>query len=133
DRDIDAGRPHRLARDPVAGDDLRRFPHVPGPSCPGPHSRARCPVHERHAAPADLRNPLRHAVLLRRCTGHRPARVHGHGGVGQVPPSWRGHRMTSGVTDLPTWAAVLVAVLVLTGSLLTLLGSIGLVRLKTFY
>jgi len=35
--------------------------------------------------------------------------------------------------DLPVWAAVLVAVLVLTGALLTLIGCLGLVRLNDFY
>lgn len=35
--------------------------------------------------------------------------------------------------ELPIWAAVGTACLVLTGSLLTLIGSIGLLRFKTFY
>ncbi|MPT48406.1 MAG: cation:proton antiporter [Sphingobium sp.] len=35
--------------------------------------------------------------------------------------------------DLPLWAAIIVGFLVLFGSALTLLGTIGLVRLKTFY
>lgn len=35
--------------------------------------------------------------------------------------------------DLPLWAAIVVAVLVLFGAAATLLGAIGLVRLKTFY
>ena len=35
--------------------------------------------------------------------------------------------------DLPSWVALLVAVLSLAGALLTLIGSIGLVRLRTFY
>ncbi len=34
---------------------------------------------------------------------------------------------------LPPWAAILVAVLVLLGALFTLIGSIGLLRLKNFY
>ncbi len=34
---------------------------------------------------------------------------------------------------LPAWAAWLIALLALAGSLLTLIGSIGLVRLRTFY
>ena len=37
------------------------------------------------------------------------------------------------VTDLPVWAAVLVAFFVLTGAFLTLLGCVGLMRLHTFY
>jgi multicomponent K+:H+ antiporter subunit G len=35
--------------------------------------------------------------------------------------------------DLPLWAAVLVAALLLGGAAMTLLGSIGLIRLKSFY
>ncbi|MBE9607178.1 cation:proton antiporter [Acetobacteraceae bacterium H6797] len=35
--------------------------------------------------------------------------------------------------DLPLWAAIPVALLLLMGAGLTLIGSIGLVRLKTFY
>lgn len=35
--------------------------------------------------------------------------------------------------DLPMWAAIVVAMLVLFGAAATLLGAIGLVRLKTFY
>lgn len=37
------------------------------------------------------------------------------------------------IADLPLWAAVLVAVLVLGGAGLTLLGSLGLLRTPTFY
>lgn len=40
--------------------------------------------------------------------------------------------MTAAV-DLPIWAAVLVALLLLAGATLTLVGSIGLLRLKSFY
>lgn len=35
--------------------------------------------------------------------------------------------------DLPPWAAILVGLLVLAGAIMTLIGSIGLVRFKTFY
>ena len=37
------------------------------------------------------------------------------------------------IADLPAWAALLVAFLVLAGSALTLLGVVGLVRLRSFY
>lgn len=37
------------------------------------------------------------------------------------------------VPDLPAWAAVLVALLVVAGAAVTLIGSIGLLRFKTFY
>ena len=35
--------------------------------------------------------------------------------------------------DVPAWAAILVVALVVIGSTLSLLGAVGLVRLKTFY
>jgi len=35
--------------------------------------------------------------------------------------------------DLPAWAAILTSILVLTGAALTLIGTIGLLRLKNFY
>lgn len=35
--------------------------------------------------------------------------------------------------DLPAWAEVAVALLILAGASLTLIGSVGLVRLETFY
>lgn len=37
------------------------------------------------------------------------------------------------LTDLPVWAAIPVCILLLLGSIITLVGSIGLIRLKTFY
>ena len=39
----------------------------------------------------------------------------------------------SHVTDLPTWVAVIVCVLLLAGSAMTLIGALGLLRLDTFY
>lgn len=35
--------------------------------------------------------------------------------------------------DLPAWAAILVGVLILIGAAITLIGSLGLLRLKSFY
>ena len=35
--------------------------------------------------------------------------------------------------DLPTWAAILVAMLTLAGAIVTLAGAVGLVRFNTFY
>ncbi len=35
--------------------------------------------------------------------------------------------------DLPAWAALIVAFLVLAGAAITLIGSLGLLRMKTFY
>ncbi len=41
--------------------------------------------------------------------------------------------MTPAAPDLPPWAAIVVAIFVFAGSLLTLVGSLGLARLRTFY
>jgi multicomponent K+:H+ antiporter subunit G len=35
--------------------------------------------------------------------------------------------------DMPVWVAIVVAVLVLLGAVLTLIGTLGLLRLRTFY
>lgn len=37
------------------------------------------------------------------------------------------------IADIPSWAALLVAILLLVGAGLTLIGSIGLLRLRNFY
>ncbi|MDQ8027839.1 MAG: monovalent cation/H(+) antiporter subunit G [Brevundimonas sp.] len=37
------------------------------------------------------------------------------------------------VSDIPDWAAVLVAILIVTGAGLSLLGAMGLIRLGSFY
>jgi multicomponent K+:H+ antiporter subunit G len=39
----------------------------------------------------------------------------------------------SSTADLPVWAALLVALFLVIGSVLTLIGAIGAVRLKSFY
>jgi multicomponent K+:H+ antiporter subunit G len=39
----------------------------------------------------------------------------------------------TGAADIPAWAALLTATLVLVGAALTFIGSLGLVRLKSFY
>jgi len=39
----------------------------------------------------------------------------------------------SHLEDLPVWAAVLISLFLLIGSILTLLGTIGLIYLKSFY
>jgi multicomponent K+:H+ antiporter subunit G len=36
-------------------------------------------------------------------------------------------------TDIPDWAALLTAILVFLGALITLIGTIGMVRFKSFY
>ena len=38
-----------------------------------------------------------------------------------------------GMTELPAWAAVLTAALLFLGAAITLIGSLGLLRLKSFY
>src|SRR5690554_7796893 len=89
-------------------------------------------LRQRHAAAAGFRNPLRQHALFRGGTGDRPARLRRHGGAGQVPVAWRGDRMSPD-TELPLWAAIVTAALVLLGASLALIGTVGLLRLKTFY
>jgi len=49
----------------------------------------------------------------------------------QTAHSLHGDRMTQS-PDLPTWAALLTALLIVAGAVITLVGSLGLLRLKTF-
>src|SRR5690606_15272680 len=76
--------------------------------------------------------PHRQHALFRGVADHRHAGLRGHGGAGQVPDARRGDRM-SHAADLPAWAAILVAVFLLIGSGLTLIGSWGFVSLRSFY
>jgi multicomponent K+:H+ antiporter subunit G len=39
----------------------------------------------------------------------------------------------NGAADIPPWAEIVTAALLLVGAAITLIGSLGLVRLKTFY
>ena len=39
----------------------------------------------------------------------------------------------NGTAELPAWAAVVTAMLLLLGAAITLIGSLGLLRLKSFY
>jgi multicomponent K+:H+ antiporter subunit G len=39
----------------------------------------------------------------------------------------------NGTAELPAWAALLAAVLLVSGAAITLIGSLGLLRFKTFY
>ena len=60
------------------------------------------------------------------------ARLRGDGRARQVPDARRGDRM-SHLDAVPLWAAIPAALLLVVGAGLTLVGSIGLVRLPTFY
>src|SRR5690606_6454583 len=79
-----------------------------------------------------LRYPYEQHALFRSGAGHRAAQLRRHGSAGQVPDARRGDRMSAGA-DLPSWAAVAVGILVLIGAGITLAGTIGLVRFRTFY
>ncbi|MDH4442545.1 MAG: monovalent cation/H(+) antiporter subunit G [Rhizobium sp.] len=41
--------------------------------------------------------------------------------------------MTAPITDLPIWAALIIAVFLLLGAVLSLIGAIGFLRLPSFY
>src|SRR5699024_2142642 len=50
----------------------------------------------------------------------------------QIPDAGRGHRMNT-LASLPVWLALPIALLVLASAVITLIGSLGLVRFKGFY
>src|SRR5690606_35589931 len=79
-----------------------------------------------------LRHSHRQQPLFRGGADDRPARVRGDGRPGEVPDARRGNRMSHDL-DLPGWAALLTAILVLGGACVTLIGSLGLLRLGSFY
>src|SRR5690606_2705891 len=99
---------------------------------PGPGDEHRLPVHKRDATGGGVRHPHRQYRLLRSGADHRFRRFREHVSPGQVTHAWRGDRVTQG-PELPTMVAVIVGVMVLFGALITLLGTLGLLRLKTFY
>src|SRR5690606_11827307 len=49
-----------------------------------------------------------------------------------IPDAWRGDRVSVAET-LPWWAALPVAFLLILGGLITLIGTLGLLRLRRFY
>ncbi len=64
-------------------------------------------------------------LLLRGGAAHRPVRLRGLIGDGEVPPARGDHRMT---TTSPLWVDALTAALVVVGALAALIGSFGLLR-----
>src|SRR6185436_15980356 len=87
-----------------------------------PRARARHALRECDVAHPQLRYRLVEPRLLRGCAGNRRARLRIDRRGGQVPAARRGDRVTT-----------LAAVLVLAGALLAFLGSLGLLRMKTFF
>src|SRR5690606_29770242 len=94
--------------------------------------RLRRALRHQHASSAHFRHPLRHHLLFRGGARDLAPRLCLHRGIGEIPHARRGDRMTR-FADLPLWAALLTAFFLLVGSGLTLLGTIGLVRFRTFY
>src|SRR5690606_22801720 len=74
----------------------------------------------------------RQRLLLRGLAHHRHARLRRHRGARQVPDARRGDRMTP-MAEVPLWAAIPIAALLLIGAGLTFIGSVGLMRLSSFY
>src|SRR5690606_16234613 len=89
-------------------------------------------LYERDAAAAGHRHEEHDAVLLRGRHRHRDAGLRRHPVAGQVPDARRGDRMTQ-LAAVPVWSAIAVTLLLLLGSSLTLIGSLGLLRLRSFY
>src|SRR3546814_10046106 len=111
---------------------LRRVPPADRPPRAGPDPRARHPLHQCHAAAADLRHPHRQHALLRDCAGHGLAGLRRDRRARQVPDARRGDRMMES-NDIPVWVAILTAFFVVAGASLTLIGCLGLLPLESFY
>src|SRR5690606_41461309 len=78
-----------------------------------------------------LRHPVRHPGVFRRGAADRAVRLRRLHGHGQVPAARRGHRAMTG--DIPLWAGIPAAVLLVVGGLLALVGSAGLLRFRDFF
>src|SRR3546814_8363114 len=110
---------------------LRRLSHASRTASPRPHPGARRSLSYRDAASRNLWNPDRKNTLFRGGTRYRPSRLYRHGGTRPLPDARRGHRMIQ-APALPTWAAIIVGLLVFGGAAITLLGAAGLLRLHRF-
>src|SRR5690606_30846771 len=110
--------------------DVRHVPSAARPGGPGPRARARYAVHQRNADAADARHSLRIAGLFRHGDADRAVRLRRVGSAGQVPAARRGDRA---MNDLPLWAAAPAAVLLVIAGVVTLVGSLALVRLPDFF
>src|SRR5699024_9049473 len=71
-------------------------------------------------------------TVYRGGSDHRPAGLCRQCGIREVPAA-RGVDRMNPLLALPPWAALTVALLALASALLTLIGCIGLLRLKQFY
>src|SRR5690606_16466347 len=83
-------------------------------------------------SPPGLRHADRANAVFRSSVDHFPPGLHEHARTGQVHHARGSHRMIL-APDIPTWAAIIVAILVVAGAAMTLIGSIGLLRFQTFY
>src|SRR3546814_11520915 len=101
---------------------MRRLPDAPRPARAGPGAGARHPLSDGNATAPDLWHPDRAHPLFRGGAGHRAAGLRRHRRARQIPDAGGGHRMIQ-APDLPTWAAIIIALLVLGGSILTLVGA----------
>src|SRR4051794_30817617 len=117
---------------PGTGDGVCRFSHPPRAAGARPGRRFRYPLQQRYAAVADLRCRLGQFALFRGGADHCLAGLRRDGCACQIPAARRGDRM-NGVEQIPAWAAVLTAVLLFLGAAVTLVGSLGLLRLGSFY
>src|SRR5689334_20880040 len=119
----------RSAGAPCARDGLRDdSPHAWAASA-GSRARARRALRQCHAARAYIRHARTEHDLFRGGARDRDARIRLYRGTGEIPHARGGDRM-SHFTALPMWIAMLIAVLVVLGATLALIGSVGLLRLK---
>src|SRR3546814_4009532 len=88
-------------------------------------------VHQWHADPAGAGLAVRFRTVFRHCLADQHVRLRRIGRHGQIFAARRGHRAM--METLPAWAAIPVALLLVASGFLTLTGSLGLLRLPSFY
>src|SRR5688500_4811699 len=114
-----------------ARDVVRAHAPVSRPHGAGSSARARHPLHQRHGHAAAARDSLQLDRLFRHVVADRLVRLRRHNRPRQVLVARRGDRAMT--LDLPVWAALPAALLLIAGGILTLIGALGLVRLRDFY
>src|SRR5690606_15118560 len=91
-------------------------------------------VYKRHADSAGAGPAIQFEPVFRHRPADQPVRLRQFGGHGQVPAARRGDRAMIGTLPaLPFWLAIPVSLLLVLSGILTLTGSLGLLRLPTFY
>src|SRR3546814_20351579 len=111
---------------------MRRLPDAPRPGRAGPGAGARHPLSDGNATSPDLWHPDRAHPPFRGGAGHRAAGLRRHRRARQIPDAGGGHRVIE-APDLQTWPAIIIALPVLVGRIMTLVGATVLILLPASY